>query len=98
MTRAQSPMALDYYATTPDGEIRGSLTDAAVALCLPAFVALAKQTGVSPDPYGDTRLYPDHAHLLLESLPGTCPAALTSFRRHLLLAVEHYAVIHFSGD
>ena len=91
-------MALDYYYDAPEGRVSGALADADLALCVPAFTILEKKTGVFIDPYGDTRLYPDHARIVLAALPDANAEGILAFRRNLESAVQNRSVIHFLGD
>lgn len=91
-------MALDYSASTPHGLLAGAIDEAELPYVLPAFDLLTEKTGVSIDPFGSSRLDPDHARLLLEILPEVRQPGLQCFRQALQAAIDHNVVLHFSGD
>ena len=91
-------MGLDYSATLPDRPLFGIIDDKELRFALPAFALLQEKTGIDIDPYGKSRLYPDHARLVLAALADSPQPVLREFRQVLQAAIDNNVVLHFCGD
>ena len=65
-------MGLDFSWTgLKRGNVEVTLEGTSLSLVEPAFNELQRCTGIIVDPYGDSRISPDHARLLMESIAAS---------------------------
>lgn len=62
------------------------------------FAYLKSKTGVVIDPYGNTRLYPDHQRLLLAYWKDDDRPEVRRFASYLATAASRDVILFFSGD
>ena len=63
-----------------------------------AFSHLKKKTGVFIDPYGDTRIYPDHQRIVIDFLASNKDKTAIKLRDFFKTASDKDEVLFASGD
>jgi len=63
-----------------------------------AFNHLKKKTGIFIDPYGDTRIYPDHQRIVIDFLAATKDKRAIKLREFFKVASDRDEVLLASGD
>ncbi|WP_017347505.1 hypothetical protein [Pantoea sp. A4] len=63
-----------------------------------AFLYLKNNTGVYIDPYGKTRIYPDHQKMLIDALKSFKDKEIFSLIEYFNHAIENDEVIIADGD
>lgn len=74
------------------------LSDADVARVHDAFARLREKTGVYIDPYGRTRIYPEHQKILITLLSKDADGSVHLFIDFLKVASEADEVLLADGD
>ena len=75
-----------------------SISDRDFRLFESAFCELERKTGVWIDPYGRTRVYPDHQKLLISFLSGHDEDKVVEFVQFLGASIEEDEVLIADGD
>lgn len=63
-----------------------------------AFYYLKEQTGIYIDPYGKTRIYPDHQKILINYLINTKDSEVNNFVNFLIKASNENEIIIADGE
>ncbi|MDX5631119.1 MULTISPECIES: hypothetical protein [unclassified Brenneria] len=74
------------------------LNDKIVRKAGSSFLHLKNKTGVYVDPYGKTRIYPDHQKILIDSLADFKDKEIVAFIEYLNEAMKNDEVIIADGD
>ena len=93
-------MSLDFSYLSDKGGIfpKYTLVDRDSSLFEAAFSDLQEKTGVFIDPYGTTRIYPDHQRLLISFLSGSFHPTVRAFVAYLAEAASRDAALLANGD
>lgn len=63
-----------------------------------SFCYLKEKTGISIDPYGKTRIYPDHQKILISYLAKSKDSDIINFINFLVKASNENEIIIAEGD
>ncbi|WP_041411680.1 hypothetical protein [Serratia sp. FGI94] len=88
-----------YYLSDSDGTKPSLiLTDKVLRKIEASFLKLKNKTGVYIDPYGKTRVYPEHQKILIDDLSDFKDEDVVSLVNYLIEARNDNEVIIADGD
>ena len=89
---------LSYISDTDGGKPSLLLSDKSIELLNDALFYLEKKTGIYIDPYGTTKVYPDHQKILINYLSNNKDNEIKKLLAYLKEAVSQDEVILADGD
>jgi len=82
-------MGIDLCYLDDQKEVLVTLDESALTKLEPAFKLLQAKSGVYVDPYGTTRISPDHAKIILSEIEKFAEASLSTRIRKTRSVLEH---------
>ena len=91
-------MALDFCFSEENKKDEFSIKDNELPLFEPSFYDLRDKTGIFIDPYGRTKIYPDHQKILVKFLEKNNNRRVADFITFLKKSIAHEALLLADGD
>ena len=98
MNRVNIMLNFSYLSNTDGSKPSLLLSDKSVELLNDALFYLEKKTGIYIDPYGTTKVYPDHQKILINYLSNNKDNEIKKLLAYLKEAVSQDEVILADGD
>ena len=89
---------LSYISDTDGGKPSLLLSDKSVKLLDDALFYLEEKTGIYIDPYGTTKVYPDHQKILIKYLSNNKDDEIKKLLAYFREAVSQDEIILADGD